>query len=180
MKKLRRIILMSILVLSLCPCSYGAVSEDASVYVRQDVFDAKMEAMLNRIHSEMVELKTELKSEISELKGEMKALSERVDKNLAEFKAVANEVKGDIRALNTRLDGVEETFDARINSLDNNITWWIGGATLFLTAIALIPLSLKFFEKFWDKWWESREEKRQAVVPSFTLEDVKRLIAEQN
>ncbi|MBR0094881.1 MAG: hypothetical protein IJP91_06340, partial [Synergistaceae bacterium] len=148
------------------------------VYVRQDVFDAKMEAMFNRLHLETVELKTELKSEISELKGDIRALSERVDKNLAEFKAIANEVKGDILALNTRLDGVEKTFDARINSLDNNITWWIGGATLFLTAIALIPLSLKFFEKFWDKWWESREDKRQAVVPSFTLDDVKRLIAE--
>ena len=149
---MKKIILSLMFALSLCTCSYGAASDDTNIYVRQDVFDAKMEAQFNRIHGE-----------IAELKGDIKALSERVDKNLAEFKAVANEIKGDVR-----------TLDARVSGIENHVSWWIGGLTLLLTAIAIVPLLLKFFEKL----LAHQEAKRQAAVPTFTLEDVKRLIAE--
>ena len=147
---MKKIILTLCLLLLLCSCSYGAASDD--IDVRQDVFDAKMEAQFNKLHGE-----------IAELRGDIKTLSEHVDKNLAEFMAIANEIKGDVR-----------TLDARVNGIENHVSWWIGGLTLLLTAIAIIPLLLKFFEKL----LESREEKKRAANSSLTLDDVKRLIAE--
>lgn len=67
------------LAVLLSSASYGATSEDMSVYVRQDVFDAKMEALFTRLDAKIGELKNELKSEISELRGDIKALSSRID-----------------------------------------------------------------------------------------------------
>ncbi len=41
------------LLMTLCSVSYGATSEDMNVYMRQDVFDAKMEALLLRIEGKI-------------------------------------------------------------------------------------------------------------------------------
>ena len=61
-------------VLMVCVmCSGGyAVSEDMSVYVKHDVFDAKMEMLFTRLHSEIENLGTRLE-------GRINALSERID-----------------------------------------------------------------------------------------------------
>ena len=48
---MRRIIFAVLLVCAMCSGSY-AVSEDMSAYVRQDVFDAKMDMLLTRLESE--------------------------------------------------------------------------------------------------------------------------------
>lgn len=76
---MRKFLLAVFLAVLLSASSYGATSEDMSVYVRQDVFDAKMEALFTRLDAKIGELKNELKSEISELRGDIKALSSRVD-----------------------------------------------------------------------------------------------------
>ena len=133
------------MIFVLSTASYGA-SED--IYVRQDVFDAKMEALFVRLHGEITALS-------ERMEGNYASLSERMDKNLAEFKAIANEIKGDVKAL-----------DARISNVESNVSWWIGGVTLFLTALALVPLLMKLLEKI--------------RVPQITLEDVMRLIEENN
>lgn len=39
------------LVLALSPGGFGAVSQDMAIYVRQDVFEAKMEALRNEIQA---------------------------------------------------------------------------------------------------------------------------------
>ena len=76
---MRKFLLAVFLAVLLSASSYGATSEDMSVYVRQDVFDAKMEALFTRLDAKIGELKNELKSEISELRGDIKALSSRID-----------------------------------------------------------------------------------------------------
>lgn len=76
MKKILTAVFLAVLLSS---ASYGAASEDMSVYVRRDVFDAKMEALFTRLDAKIGELKNELKSEISELRGDIKALSSRID-----------------------------------------------------------------------------------------------------
>ena len=123
------------LILVLSSVSFGAVSEDMNVYVRQDVFDAKMEALFERMDKNFVELKSMIKS-------------------------TENELKGDIKALSARIDGLEQ----RIGDVHNFLYW--------LIVLFGIILVLPFVNKLWDKLWESRR------VPSFTLDDVKRLIAE--
>ena len=128
MRKIFLTIVIILTTLILSSVSFGAVSEDMNVYVRQDVFDAKMEALFERLHGEM-------------------------DRQFAE-------IKGEIRSLSARIDGLEH----RIGDVHNFLYW--------LIVLFGIILVLPFVNKIWDKLWESRSK------PSFTLDDVKRLIAE--
>ena len=86
--KMKKIIILIILLLMMSSESFGAVSDD--VYVRKDVFDAKMEAMFNRLH------------------GDIQALSERMDGN---FAALSRRMDG----LDKRMDG----FDKRMDDLQH-------------------------------------------------------------
>ena len=81
---MKKIIILTILSLMMSSESFGAVSDD--VYVRKDVFDAKMEAMFNRLH------------------GDIQALSERMDGN---FAALSRRMDG----LDKRMDGLDKRMD---------------------------------------------------------------------
>ena len=137
MKRISVALMIVFLTGSAC---FGAVSEDMEVYVRKDVFDAKMEALFNRLH------------------GEIQALSERMDGNFAK--------------LSERIDGV----DARMSDLRNGLYL---GLVLFGTVIALfgVVIGLPFFNKWREERQKEKEEQRR---PSFTLDDVRRLIEENN
>ena len=145
MKKL----LLAVLCLSMLSPAYGA-SED--VYVRQDVFDAKMEALFSRLHGEIEALGNKINGKIDalsvEIKGDIKALSERVD--------------GNFMALSNRIDGLEK----RVEDTHNFLYY------LLVVFAAIVLLS------YINKWWEERKERKEAAQPSITLDDVKRLIAE--
>lgn len=104
--------------------SYGASSDD--IYVRKDVFDAKMEALFNRLHGEI--------------------------------QALGNELKGEMKALGARMDALEK----RMGSLETIVTWIFALLSVVVAAIALTPLIREFHK------------------PKFTLEDVKKLIEENN
>ena len=82
--KMKKIIILIMLLLMMSSESFGAVSDD--VYVRKDVFDAKMEAMFNRLH------------------GDIQALSERMDGN---FAALSRRMDG----LDKRMDGLDKRMD---------------------------------------------------------------------
>ena len=89
MKKL----LLAVLCLSMLSPAYGA-SED--VYVRQDVFDAKMDALFSRLHGEIEALG-------NKINGRIDALSERMD--------------GNFMALSNRVDGLEKRVEDTHNFL---------------------------------------------------------------
>ena len=78
---MKKFLLMILLIFVISSSSYGAVSQD--IYVRQDVFDAKMEALFERLHGEIVALRSELKAEISSLerglRGEIRGIDRRID-----------------------------------------------------------------------------------------------------
>ena len=73
---MRKIFVMIFLLLILSSVSYGATSEDFNVYVRQDVFDAKIEALFVRLHSEIETLGSRLEGKID---GNFRELSARID-----------------------------------------------------------------------------------------------------
>ena len=87
---MKKIFSALILVFTLCSSVYGASSDD--VYLRKDVFDAKMEALFNQLH------------------GEIKALSEKID-------ALDAKLSTRINGVERRIDGV----DKRIDDLHNII-----------------------------------------------------------
>ena len=95
--------MMFFIILLLQSVSFGAVSEDISVYIRQDVFDAKLEALFNRIYAALNDFKSEIRTEISEILGDIKALSERVG---IDFIILSSRINGLESSLSNRIDGV--------------------------------------------------------------------------
>ena len=136
-------------VVLVCVMSAGtfAASEDMSVYVRQDVFDAKMETLFLRLHGEIENLGTRLE-------GKIDALSEKID---GVDKKLSEKIDGVDRKLSARIDGV----DKRIDDTHTYIYWIL----VLLGAILIMP--------FVNKFWEFRKEQR---TPAVTLEEVQRLI----
>ena len=63
------------LILSLSSVSYGADSEDTSLYLRKDVFEAKMDALMNEIRVGNERLQGEFKV----VNAKIEALNKRID-----------------------------------------------------------------------------------------------------
>ena len=117
---MRKTIMAALLLMLIANSCYGAVSED--IYVRKDVFDAKMEAFM------------------------------------AEIRLMNEQLRGEIREIGSRIDGVEK----RMSSLEIMIYWILGTLSVAFAVLALAPY-LKEIRK-----------------PSITLNDVRRLIEENN
>ena len=100
---------------------------------------------------------------------EMKNINLKLDNVLEELKSQKQEIialNKSVAVLSERVDGNYKNLDARMNDLRNGLYL---GLVLF-AAVLLLP--------FFNKWWDTTEGKKQAPVPAFTLDDVKRLIAE--
>lgn len=152
---MKKIFCAVLMMFVMCSVSLGA-SEDMSVYVRQDVFDAKMELLLTRIE------------------GKIDALSERIDgveKSLSERingveKSLSERINGLDKKMDARFEGVEKRMDVMNKRIDDTHNF------LYLILVLLgVTLAVPFINKYWDFHKEHR-------TPAVTLEDVKRLIAE--
>ena len=130
------------------------------IYVRKDVFDARMDRM------EMLLEKTvmEIKSYVDKSTGETKAY---VEKAMGEIKAEVQKNGNDIRVLTARVDALEQTLGARIGAVENTLSWWIALFAAFIAITAFISPVVAFFKKVF-----------QPSQPSITLEDVKRVAKE--
>ena len=117
----RKIMLALMMVLSVVSMSSGAASEDMSVYVRKDVFEAKMEAFM-----------AEIRFMNEQTRGEIRTLSTRVD--------------GLEAKMDTRINGLERKLDARIDDLRNGLYLWI---TVITVIFAYIEIRRKRQER-WD------------------------------
>ena len=152
MKIMKKIILMMIFIAVFCSCSYGVANDD--VYVRKDVFEVEMKNINLKLDGILSELKAQ-REELKAQREELKAHGEEI-KTLAKSVAVLAE----------RVDGNYKNLDARMNDLRNGLYL---GLVLF-AAVLILP--------FFNKWWDAKEERKQAPAQTFTLDDVKRLIAE--
>ena len=169
MRKMSMLLLVQLLVFG--TACYGAVSDD--VYVRKDVFEAKMEAFM-----------TEIRGEFQVMNAKIDALSRRVDDNYHslekriddlekrtddKFINMEKRMDNNYHSLEKRIDDNYYSLDARISDLRNGMYL---GLVLFGTV-----LGLPFFNKWREEKQKEKEEQRR---PSITLEDVMRLIEENN
>ncbi|MBQ7193289.1 MAG: hypothetical protein IJR98_02850 [Synergistaceae bacterium] len=152
------------LVLLCIMCSEShAVSEDMSVYVRQDVFDAKMEMLFLRLHGEIENLGTRIEA----LSARIDALDKKID---GVDRSLSEKIDGVNRSLSEKIDGVNRSLSARIDGVDKRIedthtfVYWI---LVLFGAIFLMP----FVNKFWEFYRERR-------TPALTVEDVQRIVNE--
>ena len=125
---MRKLLALIAIVLIMSSAGYGAISDDVGIYVRRDVFDAKMEGFMK------------------EIRGEFQVMNAKIE------------------ALSRRMDDNYRNLEARIGDLREYIYWLI----VLLGIIICLPIVQKIFQ--------SVKESR----PTGTLEDVKRLIEENN
>ena len=98
---------------------------------------------------------------------DMRNINDKLNSILEELRAQREELKtlnSTVAVLSERTDGNYKNLDGRINDLRQDI--YLG--LVILGLLASFPAAKEFF-----KW---REETREARKPSFTLEDVERLI----
>ena len=105
------------LILILSSVSYGAASEDKNIYVRQDVFDAKMESLFLRLH------------------GEIENLGNKINGRIDAFVA---EMNGNLRELSARIDGIEKRMDTM-----NTFLYYL---LVLLAALIVLPYVNKWLE----------------------------------
>ena len=164
-------------VVLVCVMSSGAfaVSEDMSVYVRQDVFDAKMETLFLRLHSEIENLGTRLEGKIETLSERIDGLDKRMDGLDKRMDGLDKRIDG----LDKRIDGLDKRIDDTSASLLKHIDGVdkrIDGLNTFIYYL-LVLFGTIFLVPFISKFWELH---RESKTPPFTLDDVRRLIEENN
>ena len=114
---MQKFLMTIFLLLILSSASYAATSDDNNIYVRQDVFDAKMEALFIRLHSEIETLGSRLENKID---------------------ALTAEINGNVRTLSARIDGIEKRMDTT-----NNFLYYL---LVLLGALLLLPFVNKWLE----------------------------------
>ena len=151
---IKKIISMLLLLMITSSACYGAVSDD--VYLRKDVFDAKMESMnakLDMLLEQMKNLQEEQKAmrkDLSELTTAVSVMSERIDQNF-------------------------DTLSARIGGLDKRMDYQQNYLYLLLVILGII-VALPTVQKM----LQGREDRKNSRKESITLEDVMRLIEQNN
>ena len=150
--------------------SYGALSEDTSVYVRKDVFEVYMQNINTNMEKILEELKAQRK-DMSELTRTVSVLSARID-------GVDAKISGLEATLTARIDGNALALSNRIDGVNTRVDDLRNGLYLWLVVIGTIISWPKIREKL-----QSRDKPESTAKP-LTLEDVqslvKRLIDENN
>lgn len=156
---MKKIFLAVMIVCVMCSGSY-AVSQDMSAYVRQDVFDAKMEMLLTR------------------LEGKINALSERID---GLEKRIDARIDGLEKRIDARFDGLEKRTDARFDELDKRMNDGFNGLskriddTHNFLYLLLVLFGAIFIIPSISKFWDFNKERK---TPFTTVEDVRRIVSE--
>ena len=130
-------------------------SNDNAVYIREDVFNARMDAFMATIRLENEKLRNELNS--------------KIDGYQAQNEKQFSEIRSEIKVLSTRMDGLEY----RMNDLQNSISW---SFTLSAVFIAIIGIIISVFIAVAPSIWSFVKRTRR---PETSRNDVKSLVAEQ-
>lgn len=124
---MKRLAIMLCIVLSMTGLCFGATSEDMSVYLRKDVFDAKMEAFM-----------TEIRGEFQVVNAKIDALSRRVDDN---YNSLSKRIDDNYNNLSKRIDDNYANLSKRIDdnyySLDTRISDARNGMYLLLVVLGI-------------------------------------------
>ena len=109
---MKKILLALLIAITVSVSAFGATSNDIpqSVYLRQDVFEAKMDAFMAEIKLMNQNMRSELKQDINELSKAVSVLSTRID------------------GLDARIDGT----NTRIDDLRNGLYLWLVAIGTFI------------------------------------------------
>ena len=176
MRKVCMLLLTQLLLFG--TASYGAVSEDMSAYVRKDVFEVYMQNINAKFDTILEEIKSQRK-EVNDLTNAVSGLSERVT-------ALSTRVDGLEASLSARIDGLDSRLSARIDGLDARLSARIDGLDARMgdlrndIYLGLVILGIIIALPMVQKMLQAQADRREARKPYVTLEEVIRLIEENN
>ena len=183
---MKKITTMLLVLLLISGVSYGAVSDD--VYVRRDVYEAHMQGMnakLDMILEQQKELREEMKESREEhkaIRNEIAELTRVVSVQSARMDGVDARM-GDMRSgIEGRIGDLQNTVEGRIGDLQNTVEGRVGDLRndIYLGLVILgIVVGLPAVQKALEKREERKAARRASQMP-FTLDDVRRLIEENN
>ena len=130
---MRKILATLALVLLTWSVSYGAASDD--VYVRKDVFDAKMEAFMSEMRGGFQMLNAKIDAQSQRTDDKFQSLEARTDDKFQSLEARMDEK---FQSLETRMNERFRGVDDKIQSLDTRISDLRNGIYLWLVAIGLV------------------------------------------
>lgn len=101
-------------------------SNDSNIYIREDIFNARMDALMSQIRLDNERLRNELNS--------------KIDSNTAQLQT-------QISVLSTRIDGL----DNHMNDLQNSISWSFTIIAVFIAILGvLIGIIAAFAPSIWN------------------------------
>ena len=149
---MKKIIIALLTVLTISSTTFGATSDDINIYVRKDVYEAHQQS----INSKLDMILEQMKDFREELKAQRKDI---------------NELAKSVSVLSERIDRNFETLSGRIDGLNSRMGDQQNYLYLVLVLLGII-VALPSVQKI----LQNRAERK----PSFTLDDVRRLIEENN
>ena len=153
------------------------MAESENIYVRQDVFDARMDRMEALIEKNNAELKAYIDNSVNALRTDtsnainalrtdtsnainalrtetsdsINSLRADTAKSISELKMEIQYVGNEVRLQSTRID-----------SLENTIYWWIGIFGIVIASAVFLPALTSYLKRLFK--------------PAVTIEDVERMI----
>ena len=158
-----------LIVIALSSVSYGATSND--VYVRQDVFDAKMEALFARLDAKIETFGAEVDRKIAKLDAKIEAFRSEINAKIEKLDAKIAGLDAKIVGLDAKIDGVEARMNEKFTSLEKRMDFmsnFIYYLFVLLAALIILPPV--------SRWLEARKEAKKFL----TVEDVMKLIEEHD
>jgi len=157
--------------------AFAEVSKDNEIYLRRDVFEAKMDAFMTEIklgneqlrremqemearlnnkiqavrvelHEEIQAVKTELHEEIQSVKAELHEEIQSVKSGLhEEIQGVKAELKNDIHALEMQTAKLE----VKVNNVETMIYWILTILGILATLLAVVPSLAPWLKKIFSR-----------------------------
>ena len=162
---MRRIILAIVFLIVTIVSAFGATSDD--VYLRRDVFDAKMDAFMATMRLENQNMLIQIRKELDERFAKVDARLAKMDERLGNLENRVTGLEQQVGFLG------ERTEDTR--AYVTLVLTLLGVLVALLAAIVAFPFVQKFFQ-----WRESLKVKQhEPLFTSDELAALKRLIATQ-
>ena len=168
-------IFLAIVFLLLNSSVLFAASDD--VYLRKDVFDAKMETLFERIDNRFDKLETKIDKNYAELNAKIDKnyselnskidqkyaeLETKIDKNYIDLNVKIDKNYAELSGRMDRLEGKMEGFEYKLEAVNDTIAFRLSILTL---AVAIVGLFFAFFT------WKNNSTSN-LTSPSLTREDV--------
>ncbi len=145
---MRKIIFACVFAILICSSVFAATSDD--VYLRRDVFDAKMDSFMSEMRLMFEQNRREIEQKFDKRIDE---LDKKIDRVQTELKFEIQDLRSDIKVINERTESTKTSV------------YWILAA---LAVIVATPYMQKFLQ-----WHETKQQHEHE--PLLTNEEVKAL-----